>query len=225
MRASTRFRSIGFVGLALGACFLYWFVKTPSRDLREPLTPQGGSERKASAASSEDEKEGISSLKEDIGRLQYQLSLLRQQASSTTERGRQSPEADRSSDQMLAEDPSEKAKQVYQERMETLESSFRSEPEDAKWSSNARSTVWELLNRDEALRVATRHLECRSSLCRMELAEDSSGALYGSMVSMARSLAKIFPRIEGNRIDGADGKATLVYYMLRTPYSPNVAER
>jgi hypothetical protein len=219
MRPSIRFLSIGLLGVAMGAYLLYRFIQSSARDPQGAATPQVRGELGALVERSEAAQLEISEIKTDIGRLQYQLSLLREQPSSNEPKSR-SPEAERESDDAVVETPSKKGNLAYKEKMEAFESSFRTEPQDPGWSSSTLSAVREALDRDEALRAATLDLDCRSSLCRLELSDNGTDSMSASIGSMARKLMRVFPSIVGDRID-VGGKSTLVYYMLRKPYSPD----
>jgi hypothetical protein len=224
MRPSIRYLSIGLLGLAIGAYLLYTLVRASARDPRGAAASQVRGEQGALVESSEAGQEEISAIKTDIGRLQYQLMLLRQQSSSNEQKSR-GLEAERNSDDAVAKESSEKAKLAYRERMEAFESSFRNEPQDPGWSSSALSAVHEVLDKDEALRAGILHLDCRSSLCRLEFSDNGTDSKSGSIISMASKLLKVFPSMMGDRVDTGGGKTTLVYYMLRRPYSPNSAEQ
>jgi hypothetical protein len=220
MRPSVRFLFVGLLGLAIGAWLLYWLIQSFARDSHGLATVQAQRVQGALGERSEAEQQEISTIKTDIGRLQYQLSLLRQQLSSN-EQKKQDPETEKDSDDAIAKDPSERTKQAQKERMEGFEYSFRAEPQDSRWSPGTLAAVHEAMEKDTALRAAILHLDCRSSLCRLELSDDGTDSLSGSIVSLAQKLMKVFPNIMGDRVDAGGGKSTLVYYMLRTPYSPD----
>lgn len=219
MKPSIRFLSIGVLGVAMGAYLLYRFTQSSAPDLQGVATPQVRGEQGTLVERSEAAQQDLSEIKTEIGRLQYQLALLRQQQSSNESSSR-TPEVEKESDDAVVKDPSEKAKLAYKEKMEVFESSFHTEPRDPGWSSSTLSAVREALDRDEALRAATLHLDCRSSLCRLELSDNGADSMSASIGSMGRKLMKVFPSIVGDRVD-VDGKSTLVYYMLRKPYSPD----
>lgn len=223
MRPSIRFLSIGLVGIAMGAYLLYRFSQSSAREPQGAAAPEAREEQGALVERSEAGQREISEIKAEIARLQYQLAVLRQQPSSNEPKIR-SPETERGSDDAVVKDPSEKARMAYKERMEAFESSFHTEPQDSGWSSNSLSAVHEALDKDEALRAAVLDLDCRSSLCRLELSDNGADSMSGSIASMARKLLRVFPSIVGDRVD-VGGKSTLVYYMLRKPYSPDPAKQ
>lgn len=109
----------------------------------------------------------------------------------------------------------ENEKKEYQEKMESLEYRFYSEPEDSKWSSGALLAVQKAFSQNEAMRNAARKIECRSSMCRLEIADEQSESVLGAIDSFSQNLTPDLRRLVAHRIDEGEGKATVVLYVSR----------
>jgi len=98
-------------------------------------------------------------------------------------------------------------------QMAAVESDFRKERSDPKWSSRTTSLVQNILNIDDVTRAETRSVECRSQSCRIEIVDDGSGELSKTMPLLAQRFASSFPNISADQIDQGNGKVTTVLYI------------
>lgn len=115
--------------------------------------------------------------------------------------------------------------QMLEQRMTFIESSFFSEPVDGAWSVEAIDTIDEATASEELAETAVFAVDCRATLCRMEVQHDDPQALAEFEQWLPRKVVDMLPRITMDRIDGIDGSVTTVVYLARDGYRlPGLAE-
>jgi hypothetical protein len=102
----------------------------------------------------------------------------------------------------------------YQAYVAGLETAFRSEPTDPRWSAATSSVVHRALAEDAALRSRAREVECRSRTCRVELADAGSGDLSKVIPMFTQRVGQALPTATTNRIEDR-GETRLVLYLTR----------
>jgi hypothetical protein len=105
-----------------------------------------------------------------------------------------------------------KHEQALREHAARLESVFRNEAADPRWSAAAAATVVAALDADDVAIGPARRIECRSSTCRVEIADDAR--TNGVMPALALKVAGSLNRMSASHADGPGGK-TLVLYLSR----------
>jgi hypothetical protein len=105
------------------------------------------------------------------------------------------------------------------ERMDAIESAFRSEPADPEWSATATAAVQDALNHDQAVLAGLRALECRAQTCRVEVVGEggSSLALALFMPSLAQKLGPILPNMIIDEATDPGGLTITVLYLSKSP--------
>jgi hypothetical protein len=98
-------------------------------------------------------------------------------------------------------------------RAETSESAFRGEAVESDWSRQTAQAVRLAFVQSNAGQEP-RNVECRSRTCRVELASAGDGA-PDVLIPLLTRLAPVLPHASSSRIDGADGKPTMVVYLTR----------
>jgi len=101
--------------------------------------------------------------------------------------------------------------------MEVFEATFRREPADSRWASEAAVAVQEALASDEIVQNLLLDIECRSYTCRVEMADDGDRRgereiLWGEMWAMGLLYC----------ICGVVGRPALTHWTPRRTYPPSV---
>lgn len=108
------------------------------------------------------------------------------------------------------------ADSVETQRLAALESDFRVEPVDAAWSRSASDSVRAAVTGDEASGGEyVRSIECRSNTCKV-VADLAGARAAGKNPSLLLArLGQTLPKVNGGRMDSADGAETAVLYLSR----------
>lgn len=106
-----------------------------------------------------------------------------------------------------------------QDRIAAIESSFLGESPDPNWSAKTEDLVQQKLAENDFKKIISSNVECRTSLCRMDVTVDQNDASKLTM-SLLHKLGKLLPRSMVDHINGGDGTQTLIVYMLREGYKP-----
>jgi hypothetical protein len=97
--------------------------------------------------------------------------------------------------------------------MKSVEKRFRNDSRDPSWSSAAHGAILAALDATK-LRDAADSVECRSQMCRVEIA-DRGPETATQMPLVALHLVETLPKIEYERIDDGHGHQSTVLYMSR----------
>jgi hypothetical protein len=101
-------------------------------------------------------------------------------------------------------------------RVARIESTFRREEYDARWSQGANASVRAALAEvDESLRNQVRSVECRSQSCRVEIASGASGPLGQSLHLILGRLTTTLPNVTAAQVDQGNGEQATVLYLAR----------
>jgi len=148
---------------------------------------------------------------DELRRLREQVEAMQAQIAAS-ERRRGADPATASPDQ--ARHLAEQDRQRHAAYVAGLQSSFRLEPTDPRWSAATSARLLDSLQRDDALRGAAREVECRSSSCRIELTLDAAGAVDKRLPLWSLQLADALPRMVGQSVVRPNGERALVLYLL-----------
>lgn len=99
-------------------------------------------------------------------------------------------------------------------RMEAIEAVLNAEPVDSRWADTARATVREALGvgLDGA---AIADVDCRSTLCRVELRHLDGGAAAALQRRFPLRVGRVLPRLRMHRLENPDGSITTLIYLAR----------
>ena len=179
----------------------------------ERSTEGAGSSRKAETQQQElvALREQVILLRREVAAVQRQLYEQGQTATSVASGREEDPANDPRTD------PAARAavERQRQEQMAVLEANFQQEPTDRGWSSEAVAAVQEVLASDETVQTAVRGIECRSSTCRVELADDDTGESAKVMPILLQQLAETLPNVTANQVDDSAGGKRTILYMSR----------
>jgi hypothetical protein len=99
------------------------------------------------------------------------------------------------------------------EYMTGIEEGFAGERVDGKWAGPASVRINAALSSDENLRGVAHHVECRQQTCRVELADDGTGAVSRRVPLIALNLVDMLPSVAAERVDQGDGRSAMVVYL------------
>ena len=158
---------------------------------------------------------------DDIAQLKQQVALLRREVADIRQQLVRLPVAQRTAEVAPPNprrDPQARleAELTEQLRIASAETTFRREPEDARWSQATAATVRSALaEADEAVRNQVRSIECRSQSCRVEISADSGGPLARDLPALLMRLGQSLPNATAGRIDQGNGRQATVLYLSR----------
>src|SRR5262249_13578534 len=104
---------------------------------------------------------------------------------------------------------------VRHQQMALVEARFHQERVDPRWASVATDAVQAALASDEAVQTLLLGLECRTQTCRMELAQDDTGALATTLPGLLFSLSSTLPHATASYIEDGTGGQTMILYLSR----------
>jgi hypothetical protein len=95
--------------------------------------------------------------------------------------------------------------------------SFAGERVDGVWAGRTSVRVNAALSGDEVLKGFAHDVQCRTQTCRVEIADDGTGALSRRLPFVALSLADVLPSLASEPADPASGRSGMVLYMSNQP--------
>jgi hypothetical protein len=75
--------------------------------------------------------------------------------------------------------------------------------------------VQEAFAAEDTLLTAVQALECRSATCRVEIAEDDTGAVAKAMPLVLQQLASTLPHVIANQVEDGAGNRSVRLYLSR----------
>jgi hypothetical protein len=208
------------VALAFGIYLTHPAGEPPAAAMRHTSVPQPGP---GAMAPSPRTSAAVETLPQDIAALRKEVSALRRQvreqlrAGPVGAHGREEIPAHDSRRDPAARAEAERDRQAH---MAVLEASFWQEPADQGWSSAAAAAVQDALAFDDTAQAAMRSLECRSTTCRLEMADDNTGELAKVLPVFLMQLAQTLPYATANHIDYSDGSRGIILYMTQESDGP-----
>ncbi|WP_223620022.1 hypothetical protein [Lysobacter sp. ESA13C] len=106
-----------------------------------------------------------------------------------------------------------------------LQSAFQLEHVDPVWASHTTSRVWNAIERTDGMREAAHDVQCRSSMCRIEVSDDGSGHLHKQLPLWAQQFADALPRMAGQAIVSRNGQSRMVLYLMGPELSDATASK
>jgi hypothetical protein len=177
-----------------------------------------GSDRPA-----ETQHEEIAALRAEVALLRTEVAAVQrwrraqQRAATVAAPGREDAPASDPRTDPAARAEAERERQKY---VEVVETNFRQEAADPRWSFEAEGSVQAALASDETVQNTLLGLECRSQTCRVELADDDTGELAEAMPLLLQQLGQTFPRATANYSDDGHGGKIMILYMSREANAP-----
>lgn len=172
-------------------------------------------------------KTSITNLEREIVTLRSEMSALRSvmnARSATTSDANISASAnsvaiDPVKELQLRNETKAKEEQQLQNQIEQLDIGFRQQTIDPEWSTKAKSMIENALTSDKVPSKDIIGIECRATMCRLELAnDDNQEAPKISQFSML--IGEELPSVRVNQSEEADGTTTTVMYLSKDDDSP-----
>jgi hypothetical protein len=173
----------------------------------EPTERCGSPQQSTSDATLEQE---LVTLRRQVARLDTELVAVRRRLDSSGPSGGNtspsSPDPEIDEAEARAQE-----QQEWQERIAATEWSFRQEPVEAAWAAHATAKIHQAYEREELVDFPVQAVECRSTLCRVEVALDEQTNQL--LPLFARYVGDTFPRVTVKPI--ADGDERVVLFLSR----------
>jgi hypothetical protein len=116
-----------------------------------------------------------------------------------------------SSDAEVDEAEARAQEQEWQEKIASTEWRFRQEPVEAAWAAQVTEKIHQAYEREELAELLVQAVECRSTLCRVEVALDDQTNQLIPLFTM--HVADTFPKLIVKPI--ADGDGGMVLFLTR----------
>ncbi len=168
-------------------------------------------------------KHDMALMKSDLASLRASLTRLtadmKSQSGSRVEAEESTPYGERQAvDSEVQEAPIEESAKLEEARLEAIEATLRHEAIDATWVAQATDAIEQAME-DKALAGSELHdLECRSTLCRVEVAHQNPIARADFMLRFAMMVGPVLPSMTAQPIEGDDGSSTSSIYLARQGY-------
>jgi hypothetical protein len=104
-----------------------------------------------------------------------------------------------------------------------VEETYGREPADPAWAASTTSRVWETVRQMDFMRDAARSVECRSHMCRMEVADDGTGSLHKNLPVFGQQFADVLPVMAGKPVRDEQGHQRMVLYLMEMDRRPPAA--
>ena len=110
-----------------------------------------------------------------------------------------------------------KEEERLQKQGEALEAGFRQQTTDPDWSTKAKGLIQEALASDKVDSKNIIDVECRTSMCRVELANDSNSNAP-RIAEFPMKISEELPNILVNQTNESDGSTTTVLYLSKDDF-------
>lgn len=230
--SSVRFLSIAFAGLVLIG-FSHWHLKprivalppTPKAEaVYKNVTAENGQNHMVRNEIDALQKE-IRSLSSRMKTVEYQqLQQSRQMASLqqySTAFVTAVDASDKHQSNVVEVDETtlaEREQQRFYDYMDYIENSLQNEPIDQRWASDTRKTINQVFTSEEFVGANVVDIECRATLCRVEVIHDSLQAVGDFDIWWPQKLAAILPNATVDRFTLEDGSVGTSIYLAREGY-------
>jgi hypothetical protein len=109
----------------------------------------------------------------------------------------------------------EETAKLQETRLEAIETSLRRESIDATWAAQAAHAIDQAMG-DKTLEGSVLHdLECRSTLCRIEVTNKDPQARSAFELRFFMAVAQLLPRATLRTVENQDGSSSTVLYLAR----------
>lgn len=162
----------------------------------------------------------MESLRGDISLLRDQVALLQKQLQAVDKEANPAAQSNDKAKQEISEEERRKAAQLAAEKqISLLENQLATEDEDAAWSANAKSRIYDAFG---AATMATANasilgVDCRTSLCKVEVAAGNANS-EDIRKSLIPQIGDIMPQGVMQTVDQGGVHEKLVFYMGRDGY-------
>jgi hypothetical protein len=101
----------------------------------------------------------------------------------------------------------------HQDAVAAIAQVFASEKVNSAWAARTSARVNAAVEGNELLKAVQHSVDCRGQTCQLQLDDDGSGKLAGSLPLIILSVADLFPSIIADHVDQGNGHSTTILYM------------
>jgi len=102
---------------------------------------------------------------------------------------------------------------AFKDHVSSTAASFEREDRDQRWSSETGSALQVAFGSEALKGVSYQNIDCRTTMCRVEVVDDGSGAVGEALQKLASEIGSTLPSMLVDRIDQENGRATMVLYL------------
>lgn len=233
--------AIAGIGLGAGAMYSARLYLDPRLPVADPMQ-QGTTAAQAAVVAvapqaaggrgwvGEEAREAFSTLRSEIALLRGEVDALRQElrqeqatrASAESAAAGVWPEPAAEADGEVAVDPAaeearlvEEGERQVQAHLQSIEDTLYAEPVDPDWSFEAEELIRGVLAGKAFKGTSLFHVECRATLCQIEVGHDDSGKREEFERHFQMEVASMLPRAAMRRIEDESGRPGTVIYLAR----------
>ena len=118
-------------------------------------------------------------------------------------------------EQRTPEEVSAAEAKAWHELIAQTEATFQAEARDPKWSQETSATFRAALMESSLLRAAFQNLDCRSSMCRVEMLDDRSPEFMTQLQNLILRVGPALPTMRGEHVTKPDGSKATIYYLSK----------
>lgn len=201
--------------------------KIAYKDAEQMASSAGRMDNRSLAGGRNGSDPGLLALRREVSRLRAELAALRRDLDQLL---RDNPgaivesefdtSAEKTPEMLAAEEAEarENSRQQWHERLTEIDALLQKEPVDPVWSGQVSARIQEVLNRGKHGRTYLFALDCRSTLCRLEVQHDDPNAASDFANGFPGEVAELFPKIAMGHADEGDGYSHTVLYLVREGY-------
>lgn len=164
-------------------------------------------------------------LMDELGALRREVLLLRADLSGVRNRVQQLEQSENRStsdeDAQTIESPEEvfaartEAAQRAEDRLGAIEAAFLGEPTDRSWSADTSMAIDEALQSEQLRGTNVRSVECRSTMCRVEVAHDDPRKRMEFGLWLPAKLGGVLPTFITKEVDEGEGVTGSILFLVR----------
>jgi len=161
--------------------------------------------------SNESLRRQVAQLQLQVAALSAQLGALKPASSAEGAEPAAPPTAPLTVEQQVEHD-----RVAWEEHMTAVEADFQAETRDGHWAQSAAAMLQDRAAADGVMRGAVKQIECRSTICRVEMVDDQKGPFGRQLPVFLQSLGGTFPTAQASTSNNPDGTKTLNVYFSTT---------
>ena len=165
-------------------------------------------------------RESLTALGKEVSQLRADLTSLRAELQTkhlAQVSSAKVSEQDAAKDAQALSEIRVKEEEHLQKQGEALEAGFRQQTTDPDWSTKAKGLIQEALASDKVDSKNIIDVECRTSMCRVELANDANSNAP-RIAEFPMKISEELPNILVNQTNESDGSTTTVLYLSKEDF-------
>jgi hypothetical protein len=216
---------VGVLGLALSGVYLKLSGEFSQEGVESPqaIVPQAaalaqaGVESPALSNAAESRQAENTELRHEMTQLRQEFVALRTEMLAQKEGGAGALAHKPAQAEPSREEIRVKEEGRLQKQIEAIDASYRQQTTDARWAAKTKKVIQEALVNDQVPAKAIVNIECRVSMCRVEL---SIGAQEQPVqfTGLAMQTSLELPNMRVNQIKERDGSTTSVLYLSKEDF-------